>query len=369
MGLLRSKRKGKKYDVEMLEQLVVSNKTIEFAGSGDPHEEFGKVRLLFKNIDSCDLDFLLFDGDYLAEPAYLRTKLEPQAVRSESMGRLKELFAQFESCSARSLCVAGNYELPGTAGEAIEEMGNPEIVDLGADRSKAPHEIKVHSDSQFMEIYTGRTTWPGKVIQEKGFTFVGVEGSNPINYTFPGERTEEDIEWALRTPLSGRNVDSQDLIVVTHAPPFGMRDRLGKFGVPQHMWGAQKGSAALRRFADSEWPFMIVVGHIHEAFGLHIRARPKNSNEEAGEVLEDLSFGSRTKVLVAYDTAKTEVSMTLNKGTLELWNWSRVRVAQSGTVRLVDIEAEWLDRKGRKKPFKKYNKVIELDDAISAIQA
>ncbi|MFW9944655.1 MAG: hypothetical protein ACFFB7_06625, partial [Candidatus Sifarchaeia archaeon] len=57
--------------------------------------------------------------------------------------------------------------------------------------------------------------------------------------------------------------------------------------------------------------------------------------------------------------------ITLNKGTLEYWNWSRVRIAEEGTRRLIDIEGEWLDRKGRKKPFKKCDQVVDINNAVT----
>ncbi len=359
------KYENQKYDFEDIEQIIRDNKVIEFVGSGDPHEEFGKVKLLLTNIDACEADVILFDGDYLAEPAYIRVEKDPKFVWEDSVGKLKVLFEHLLKCNVKTFCVAGNYEIPGTTADAITALNTNQIEDLGADTTQDPHEIQIYQDETFMDIDTHRRTWPGDVREVKRYYFIGVEGSNPINYTFPGERTEEDLGWALNTAFSKANADPMRIIITTHTPPFGMRDRLGRFGVPQHLWGSQKGSVALRKFVDKYWPFMIVVGHIHEAFGIHIRTRPKDGDTTSAKELIDMEFKSRTKMILAYDSAKTEVSITLNKGTLELWNWSRVRIAEKGTYRLVDIEAEWLDRKGKKKPFKKLGKFFDIDGAFT----
>jgi hypothetical protein len=145
-----------------------------------------------------------------------------------------------------------------------------------------------------------------------------------------------------------------------------MRDRLGRFGVPPHLWGAQKGSVALRELADTQRPFMILVGHIHEAFGAYVSVKHTDEGGETVEETVDIDFGNRSKITIGYDVSKTSVTITLNKGTLEYWNWSRVRIAEEGNLRIVDIEGEWLDRKGRKKPFKKFSQVLDYDGVLAS---
>ncbi|MHA1470430.1 MAG: hypothetical protein ACTSSP_07705 [Candidatus Asgardarchaeia archaeon] len=73
----------------------------------------------------------------------------------------------------------------------------------------------------------------------------------------------------------------------------------------------------------------------------------------------------RTKLLVAYDKNNTNVSLVLNKGTLENWNWSVVTISEIENYRLIDIEGEWLTKSGIKKQFKKYNKILDFDNVLN----
>ncbi|MFX1264457.1 MAG: hypothetical protein ACFFH0_03710, partial [Promethearchaeota archaeon] len=57
MSFLR--RKGPSFKVEKIESLLQDSTVLEFAGSGDPHEEYGKVRLLLENLKACPPDILL----------------------------------------------------------------------------------------------------------------------------------------------------------------------------------------------------------------------------------------------------------------------------------------------------------------------
>ncbi|UCE10449.1 MAG: hypothetical protein JSW61_00560 [Candidatus Thorarchaeota archaeon] len=358
------RKKGPKVSVEQIETLLQDSTVLEFAGSGDPHEEYGKVRLLLENLKACPPDVLLFDGDFLAEPAYLKTSQDIEAIAEKSVEKLTSLLELLVDSPSPSLCVAGNYEILGSTYDAIEAISSDRLLDIGCDKTSEPRIDQIHEDSVFMDLYTERTTWSGGVYEIGGFALLGVEGSNPINSTFPGERSEENLKWAFPETTSKASVGSQNHIIATHGPPFGYRDRLGKFGVPPHLWGAQKGSVALRNYVDSQKPFMTVVGHIHEAFGVHVRSTDKQTGETKETVI-DKDFGNRTKIIIGYDKNKADVSITLNKGTLEYWNWSRVRIAEEDSYRLVDIEGEWLDKKGRKKPFKKCSQIIDLNDAVT----
>jgi len=362
MSFLR--RKGPSFKVEKIESILQDSTVLEFAGSGDPHEEHGKVRLLLENLKACPPDILLFDGDYLAEPAYLKSGKDLLSIAQESVVKLEKLLEILVDAPSPSLCVAGNYEILGSTYDALEAVSSDNLVDIGCDKTAEPRRDQIHEDPVFMGLDTERTTWPGSTYEIGGYTIIGVEGSNPINSTFPGERTEGNLKWAFEETMSKTDVDSDKVIVVTHSPPFGYRDRLGRFGVPPHLWGAQKGSVALRNFVDNQKPFLVLVGHIHEAFGVHVRSIDKETGEAQDTVI-DKDFGNRTKLLIGYDTERTVVSITLNKGTLEYWNWSRVRIAEEGTRRLVDIEGEWLDRKGRKKPFKKCDQVLDINNAAT----
>jgi hypothetical protein len=364
MSFLR--RNKQTFDVRDLEAYLRDHQSVEFAGSGDPHEEKGKIRLLLDNLRATTPDLLLFDGDYLAEPAYLKAGVEQTDIAKASVPILKDVLETLHDCPVPSYCVAGNYEMFGTTSDAVEEIGSDQIFDVGCDKSSDSIQDRIHSDDIYMDLQSVRTTWPGGMHERSGFAFIGVEGSNPINQTFPGERSEDNLRWATEKTLSKANKESKNIIIATHSPPFGMRDRLGRFGVPPHLWGAQKGSVALREMADAYRPFMILVGHIHEAFGVYISVKSTDENGETVEDTVDIDFGNRSKITIGYDTSKTSVTITLNKGTLEYWNWSRVRIAEEGSLRIVDIEGEWLDRKGRKKPFKKFSQVLDYDGVLAS---
>ncbi len=352
-------------DLKKAEKILSDHKVFSFIGSGDPHEEMGKCRVFLKTIEQTKKDLLIFDGDFLADPAYLKAEQDITAITQKSVKALSQLYGKLLEAKTPTLLAAGNYEIFGTTTDAIQDLGTDELFDVGCNKKAPLKEIMIFEKPVFMDVITQRITWPGNVYNTKGFTLIGAEGSNPINYTFPGERTEENIRWALETPWSNISPESEKTILVVHSPPFGIRDRLGRFGVPPHLWGARKGSTGLRNFLDTKRAFLTLVGHIHEDFGINIRAYPKD-DQEAEPKETDMTFRNRTKLLIGYDTKQTELSIVLNKGTLEYWNWSHITIAEQGTLRLIDVEGEWMNRKGEKKSFKKYNQIIDYDNSISS---
>ena len=88
--------------------------------------------------------------------------------------------------------------------------------------------------------------------------FIGLGGSNPTPFNTPFELPEEEIEKVLEGMVcSAENTgDCGPIVLLTHAPPHGARDKL-PFG---HV-----GSKAIRKFVDRV--DLIVCGHIHEAKG------------------------------------------------------------------------------------------------------
>ncbi len=360
------KKKGRSIDLDQAEQALEGFKKLELIGSGDPHEEFGKIRRFIEMLHHLEPDFLIFDGDYLAEPAYIKANKEFAGIAQQSTQILVKIFEELLKAKPKALCASGNYEILGTAHDAIEKIGSDQLFDIGCNKKLESRVDRVHHEEVYLDLDTRRITWPGNFIESDIFTIVGVEGCNPINSTFPGERTEENLQWALETGMAQKSSLPEDTILVVHCPPFGIRDRLGRFGVPPNLWGAHKGSSALRTIQDNVRPFLSLVGHIHEDFGVTVRSWPKGSDIEAEPKIDERTFKNRTKLLIGYDSSKTTLSITLNKGTLEYWNWSRIRIAQKDTLRLIDIEGEWMTRKGDRKPFKKYNHFMEFDDAISS---
>jgi uncharacterized protein len=97
-----------------------------------------------------------------------------------------------------------------------------------------------------------------KTEQIGNIRFIGLGGSNPTPFNTPFELSEEEIENALEGMVcSAENTDDCGTIVLlTHAPPHGVRDEL-PFG---HV-----GSKAIQKFLDRV--DLIVCGHIHEAKG------------------------------------------------------------------------------------------------------
>jgi len=351
----------KAFDFLKVQKLLNENKIVTLAGSGDPHESYGRVDLLKRMVSKLDYDYLIFDGDYLEEPAYLKVGKEKETAK-DAVTKLKNLFKTLEDVEKPVLFTGGNYEILGTVWDAIDDLGNDLFVNIGCDKLREKLIDHVFKSEVYMEISTVHETWPGNTFQHKkgNLIFLGVEGTNIINYTFPGERTESNIKWAIEEGLSERDIEYSNLILLTHVPPFGTRDQLGRFGVPPHMWGARKGSTALRDFLDSKKPLMIISGHIHENFGLFLIVEKNGARKTF-----NIDFKDRTKLLVAYDKNNTNVSLVLNKGTLENWNWSVVTISEIENYRLIDIEGEWLTKSGVKKQFKKYNKILDFDNVLN----
>ena len=89
--------------------------------------------------------------------------------------------------------------------------------------------------------------------------FIGLGGSNPTPFNTPFELSEEEIEKALEGMVCSaeKAEDCGTIVLLTHAPPYGARDKL-PFG---HV-----GSKAISKFVDRV--DLVVCGHIHEAKGI-----------------------------------------------------------------------------------------------------
>jgi len=87
-----------------------------------------------------------------------------------------------------------------------------------------------------------------------GEAFIGLGGSNPTIFDTPFELEEEEIEASLR-PLM-----ETDAIMVVHAPPKGVNDRIAN--------GLNVGSDAILKLVYEFRPKAVLSGHIHEARGI-----------------------------------------------------------------------------------------------------
>ncbi|MHA1505663.1 MAG: metallophosphoesterase family protein [Candidatus Asgardarchaeia archaeon] len=348
-----------------IKKLVEDNTFIRIVGSGDVHESFGKLKLFLKTLDSLEFDYVFMDGDYLETPAYMKVNGE-EKIYEDSVKRLSSLFSVISDSieDSKVFLVGGNYEIPGSVWDAVEELSDERLFDIGCDKEGSSSIDKIIEKDSYMGIVTAKMTWKGRVYDhKKDTTIIGVEGSNPINYTFPGERSEDNLKWAVEDAVRKSVEEKNFTILATHVPPFGTRDKLGRFGVPPHLWGSKKGSTSLREVMDRYMPDLVLSGHIHENFGLYIKVRKKGDEDSSVEEFS-IDFDDRKKVLVAYDPEEVDVCVCLNKGTLENWNWSEIKVAEGNGYRLIDVEGEWLRRDGKKKDFRNYDKILDFSSCL-----
>ncbi len=98
----------------------------------------------------------------------------------------------------------------------------------------------------------------GKLEQIGNIQFIGLGGSNFTPFNTPFELSEEEIESVLEEMIyaAENTVDSGSIVLLTHAPPHGVRDELPMGHV---------GSKAILKFIDRV--DLIICGHIHEAKG------------------------------------------------------------------------------------------------------
>jgi Icc-related predicted phosphoesterase len=97
----------------------------------------------------------------------------------------------------------------------------------------------------------------GKRVKLGEWNLVGLGGSNPTPFHTPSEYSEEELEALLRKA----GVDEFS-IVLSHPPPFGSFDTVGK--------GVHAGSTALRKAIEQKKPILVICGHIHEHEGKEI---------------------------------------------------------------------------------------------------
>lgn len=88
----------------------------------------------------------------------------------------------------------------------------------------------------------------------QGVTFVGVGGTVPVPFNTRFRFREGDMEKVLLSMVE------RDSILITHPPPFGVRDEvLGRF---------HAGCRCLARVIKKRQPKLCICGHIHERSGV-----------------------------------------------------------------------------------------------------
>lgn len=96
----------------------------------------------------------------------------------------------------------------------------------------------------------------GKSITIDGVKFIGMGGSNPTPFCTPFEIQECDYEESFGRLTEEEN-ENEPMVILTHAPPFGILDDVGD----EHV-----GCKVLNNYLDRA--DLIVCGHIHEARGI-----------------------------------------------------------------------------------------------------
>ncbi|MDW7733561.1 MAG: metallophosphoesterase [Methanolobus sp.] len=114
--------------------------------------------------------------------------------------------------------------------------------------------IEVLDNSSAINLHNRSVTY-------KGITFIGMGGSNPTPFCTPFEIEECDIEKGLEETMGEAERSGNPIVLLTHAPPYGVLDDVGGMHVGCRSIASYLGKVDL-----------IVCGHIHEARGV------KNSN-------------------------------------------------------------------------------------------
>ncbi len=328
---------------------VLENLKLEFISGGDLHGESRKFKMYARDIMAeprCQL--VIASGDYLPQPEFDRDK---------AVSQIEPLIEILREIGKPILLLGGNYDPFGAATMVAERFGEP-FFSIGAKRVEQNP--------------------PGNTKDYYGYSFVGCEGTNPINGRFPGERSEEDLRNAFDSAMKDlHHYDPYRAVFVTHAPPFecGGRDELGKFGLPQPYWGKHVGSTALRAIVDEYKPLLLVSGHIHEGVGASIYEWKKG---QAPAVADVRMHDTPNRILVVMDKAsETKQSVVVNHGTLEYWDYFRYRVAEIGNVVLLDVckrrlggkdpITKLLDRASGKGSKTIYDQIFDPDNALTDI--
>jgi hypothetical protein len=234
---------------------------------------------------------------------------------------VENLFNLLLECNKRKILVlGGNYDPLGISAEVALKIGGP-LFPIGCDRTSPAG------------------PYPGNFFSYEGYSFLGVEGSNPINGLFPGERSEDEIKWALsKAQEKAGRTDPTTTVVVSHVPPWGggTRDQLGMFGLPTAYWGKHVGSTALKEFLDEKRPLLTICGHVHEGVGTTVFYW---DNADTKPEITDLRMDpvSYRLALFTRRNARRMPTICVNHGTLEHWSYMRYRIAEIGDCIAVEI--------------------------------
>jgi len=97
----------------------------------------------------------------------------------------------------------------------------------------------------------------GDVQSVGGVVFMGMGGSNPTPFNTPFELEEEEMSAILARMMEQSEGLAGMRVLVSHAPPYGVQDEVGRGHVGSHAVAAMLGKVDA-----------ILCGHIHEAWGV-----------------------------------------------------------------------------------------------------
>jgi len=177
---------------------------------GDIHGAVDKVlRILDKELD---YDVVVIFGD-----------VAPYGSPYQGIEVLRRICSHIEAKPI--LMVPGNMDDPGIYNEIECEFSNAKLIH-------------------------GRNVMVGNI------NFVGVGGSPPTPFKTVFELNEDEILRILEQAV--RNSISNNLVLVSHAPPFNTKCDVVMIGI--HV-----GSRAIRMFIERVKPLLCICGHIHES--------------------------------------------------------------------------------------------------------
>ncbi|MET1159986.1 MAG: metallophosphoesterase [Thermoprotei archaeon] len=129
--------------------------------------------------------------------------------------------------------------------DIIEELGKPVLFVPGNCDDPSLLSVEEYLDSQIIGIHNRRYCIDKYVL-------FGIGGSNITPFNTLIEWSEEDLRSFIEKV---KDVSRENLIVVTHAPIYGVMDEIN---------GEHVGSKVLREFLDKHGAILWITGHLHE---------------------------------------------------------------------------------------------------------
>jgi len=306
--------------------------SLRFLSAGDAHGDIKRTqKYLYECMNDKHCSHIVFTGDYQAEPERNRVH-----ARSNVKQVLREMGKNLDDRIV--FVLGGNYELLGVTSEVSLELGEP-LFPIGCSTDMLSEGV-----------------YPGNYFKNNDIVFIGVEGTNPINQRYPGERTESDLEWALERAVEKASPLNNIIVLITHAPPYncGSRDSLGAFGLPSTYWGKHVGSTAIKYFLMKYGVFLHVCGHVHEGVGASL-CLWRNGNTE----INDLKMTAYEAILFIINKRdRSKATLCVNHGTLEFWNYFKFKLAETDNYLLLEVQKR---RLGGEDILTKITKKLSLD--------